>query len=54
MTRGFRSNQVFGNKNKAIQSKSESEDGPQISPHIGVSLVKNKEYIEIFLGCIKE
>ena len=51
-TRGVRSNQILGNKNKAIQSKRQSEDGPQILPHIGVSLVMDKEYIEIFLGGI--
>ena len=47
----FRLNKILGNK-KAIQSKSQSEDGLQIPPQIWVSLVMDKEYIEIFVGGI--
>ena len=36
--------------NKAIQLKSQYEDGLQISPQLWVSLVMDKEYIEKFLG----
>ena len=39
---------------KANQSKSQCEDGLQNPPQLLVSLVMDKEYIEIFLGGIKE
>ena len=38
--------------NKAIQRKSQYEDGLQNPPQLLVSLVMDKEYIEIFLGGI--
>ena len=40
--------------NKAIQRKSQYEDGLQNPPQLLVWLVMDKEYIEIFLGGIKE
>ena len=40
--------------NKSIQRKSQYEDGLQNPPQLLVSLVMDKEYIEIFLGGIKE
>ena len=40
--------------NKAIQRKSQCEDGLQNPPQLLVSLVMDKEYIEIFFGGIKE
>ena len=36
--------------NKAIQRKSQYEDGLQNPPQLWVSLVMDKEYIEIFIG----
>ena len=39
---------------KAIQRKRQCEDGLQNPPKLLVSLVMDKEYIEIFLGGIKE
>ena len=38
--------------NKAIQRKSQYEEGLQHPPQIRVSLVMDKEYIEKFLGGI--
>ena len=39
-------------KDKANQRKSQCEDGLQNPPQLLVSLVMDKEYIEIFLGGI--
>ena len=41
-------------KDKANQRKSQCEDGLQNPPQLLVSLVMDKEYIEIFLGGMKE